>query len=130
MTAMTRRFAAVAIALSAAAGLLAGCTNPDKSTTEPAPKEFCDAFTRLDDKLSDGKATQQDQYDLVKETVGLAPEAIKPDGETFLEGYQRLQNGEPPESVRKDEAKYQRASLNFQRWGNQHCGFYKRKSSI
>jgi hypothetical protein len=121
---------AIFLGLALTSTVLAGCTDPDKSATEPAPQEFCDAFTRLDDKLSEGNASQADQYALVDEAVRLAPPEIKADGQVFFEGYQRLQNGESPEAVRADEAKYREASLNFQRWGNQHCGFYKRRSGI
>lgn len=125
---MARRRTALGLLL--ALTLMAGCADPDKSKTEPAPQEFCDAFTRLDDKLSQGDASQQDQYELVREAVRLAPPEIAADGAKFLEGYQRIQDGEPPEAVRRDEATYRKASLNFQRWGNQHCGFYKRRGSM
>ena len=73
---LPRRFLTL-LAVPVLALALAGCTDPDKSTTEPAPQDFCDAFTRLDDKLSEGNASQQDQYELVKEAVRLAPPEIK-----------------------------------------------------
>lgn len=122
---MTRRIAAVSLLLGAL--VLAGCQDPDLSKSQPGPRDFCDAFLRLDDKISTGKATQQEQYELVKEAVRTAPDVIKADGQTFLEGFQRLQNGESAAAVQKDESKYRKASENFQRWGNQHCGIYKRQ---
>lgn len=124
---MVRRWV---LGLVIAAVALGACTNPDKSTTEPAPEDFCAAFTRLDEKLGSGLASQQEQYELLQEAVRLAPEAIAAQGQQFLDGYERLRQGESTEAIRRDEAKYKEASLAFQRWGNQHCGFYKRKSAI
>ncbi|MFZ4515888.1 MAG: hypothetical protein ACOYN3_06210 [Acidimicrobiia bacterium] len=124
---MARRFW---IWLAVGGVLVAGCANPDKSTTEPAPEDFCAAFTRLDEKLGSGNSTQQEQYELVQEAVRLAPAVIASQGREFLDGYERLQRGEDLAVIQRDETKYREASLAFQRWGNQHCGFYKRKRSI
>lgn len=131
MPVMFRPRAAIALLSIMVSGvLLVGCADPNMSTTAPAPQDFCDAFTRLDDKLSEGNTAFADQFELVSEAVRLAPPEIRADGEKFLEGYQRIQNGEPRDVVRRDEATYEKASDNFQRWGNQHCGFYKRRGGI
>ncbi len=125
-----RRFVFSALPLAVLALAVTGCSDPDLSKTAPAPAPFCEAFQRFDEKVSSGKASEADQRELLREAVRLAPDPVRADGQTFLEGYERLANGESPELVRQDEARYQAASLNFQRWGNQHCGTYARRSSI
>jgi hypothetical protein len=113
------RFVAVAIVLLSAA-LGAGCRSG--GDTPKAPRAFCDAASRYDDRLSKG-AKLDEQIRLVERIAATAPAKIKTDAETFLEALRRV---ETDPSV-KDDPKIQSAVEDVNRYAAQGCGFYERR---
>jgi hypothetical protein len=117
---MRVRVVAVA-AVVVVAAFAAGC-RPDGGDTPQAPRAFCDAASRYDDRLSKG-ARLDEQIRLVEKIAATAPAKIKSDAETFLDALRRVET-EP--SV-KDDPKIQSAVEDVNRYAAQGCGFYERR---
>jgi hypothetical protein len=113
------RVVAVAIVLVLAA-LGAGCRSG--SDAPKAPRAFCNAASRYDDRLSKG-AKLDEQIRLVERMVATAPARIRSDAETFLDALRRV---ESDPSV-QDDAGIKQAVEDVNRYAAQGCGFYERR---
>jgi hypothetical protein len=114
------RAAAGAVLVLVIAAVGAGC-RPDGDTPK-APRAFCDAAARFDDRLSKG-AKLDEQIRLVQRMVDTAPAKVKSDTETFVGALRRV---ESDPSV-KDDAKVKQAVEDVNRYAAQGCGFYERR---
>jgi hypothetical protein len=101
-------------------GVAGGCRPGDNAPK--APRAFCDAAARYDDRLSKG-ARLDEQIRLVEKMSTTAPRKIAADTATFLDALRRVEN-DP--SV-KDDKTIQRAVENVNRYAAQGCGFYERR---
>lgn len=110
--------AVAAVLVTAVLG--AGCRSG--SDAPKAPRAFCDAASRYDDRLSKG-ARLDEQIRLVEKIAATAPAKIKSDAETFLDALRRV---ETDPSV-KDDPKIQSAVEDVNRYAAQGCGFYQRQ---
>jgi hypothetical protein len=87
-----------------------------------APRAFCDAASRYDERLSKG-AKLDEQIRLVERIAATAPVKIKADAETFLDALRRVAT-DP--SV-KNDPRIKRAVEDVNRYAAQGCGFYERR---
>jgi hypothetical protein len=106
------RFLAPAVLVVAVVG--AACSSDDE---RGAPRNFCEAVAEFDEEIS--VATIAEQQEMLEEIVRTAPDAIKPEAETFLEGYERLDAGD---DVIPDEERYREAADDLLRYGIDNCG--------
>ena len=107
--------------------LMAGCGG---SETLEASKAFCLAADRYDSLLErqqeDGEVDIDRQIVRVEEIARTAPAAITDDAQTFLDALRDV--GDDPSL--KDDPKIREAVDNVNRYANQACGVYDRKSGI
>jgi hypothetical protein len=82
-----------------------------------APRDFCESVAKFDEEVA--TATVDEQQELLETVVEHAPREIRPDAETFLEGYERREEGE---DVIADEDRYEEAAENLQRYSIDNCG--------
>lgn len=108
------------VAVVAVALLVGACRSGGDAPK--APRAFCDAASRYDDRLSKG-AKLDEQIRLVERVAAAAPAKVKADAETFLDALRRV---ETDPSV-KDDPKIKRAVENVNRYAAQGCGFYERR---
>ena len=92
----------------------AACSGGDE---RGAPRDFCESVAAFDEDVA--TATVEEQQELLEQVVDTAPPEIRPEAETFLEGYERLEAGE---DVIPDEDRYRDAAEEVQRFAIEECG--------
>lgn len=108
--------------------VLAGCSGGSQELT--ASKAFCLAADRYDSELErqqeKGAVDVDRQVDRVEEIARTAPAAIEGDAQVFLDAMRDV--GDDPSL--KDDPKIREAVDNVNRYANQACGVYDRRSGI
>lgn len=98
----------------------------------PAPKAFCAAYVKLDDKLSntytkDKVERAKAQLPLFRAVLNATPKPLLNDVKTVVSGYEAVLAGKPlPQAT----AVYEAASARINRYGSQGCEIYARKGPL
>jgi len=114
--------------LIAITAVVVGCSRGSQELE--ASKAFCLAADRYDSELErqqkKGKVDIDRQVERVEEIASTAPAAIVDDAQTFLDALRGV--GDNP--ALKDDPKLREAVDNVNRYANQACGVYDRRSGI
>ena len=117
-----------ALLLIAITVVLAGCSGGSQELE--ASKAFCLAADRYDSELErqqeKGEVDVDRQVERVEEIARTAPAAIDDDAQTFLEAMRGV--GDDP--ALEDDPGIREAVDNVNRYANQACGVYDRRSGI
>jgi hypothetical protein len=109
----------VSIGILVVIAALAGACGSEGGSAPKAPRAFCDAAARYDDRVTRG-AKPDEQIRLVQRMVDTAPAKVKADARTFLDALRRV---ETDPSIKHDP-KIKQAVDNVNRYAAQGCGFY------
>jgi len=104
-----------------AAALVLGACRGEAAKAKPAPKPFCEAAAKLDERLAEAGAAEQVR--LLERVVEVAPAQVKGAAQTFLDGLRRVQ-ADP--SVRRDR-RYEDAASALERYAIDRCGLLEQQ---
>jgi hypothetical protein len=111
------------IALCFVGLVVTGCAGSDKPK---GSKAFCLAADRYNTEIERPKIDVDRQIARVEELVRTAPKAIQGDAQVFLDALRQVRT----DPSIKDDPDIKRAVDNVNRFANQACGVYDRKSGI
>lgn len=128
-------WAAVIVGLVAIVGMTYAGRQSESDIT-PAPKAFCQAANRYEKELTRQQiAYKRDlarQIVYVEDIAATAPRAVRADSDTFLRSLRDLQAARTTKArdALRDDPEIERAVDNVNRYWNQGCGVFDRKSGI
>jgi hypothetical protein len=128
----------IAVAVFGLVGAVAMAWAGQKSNPKlpPAPAPFCKAAKRYEAELQRQQiAYKRDlgrQITYVEAIAATAPKKVQADAQTFLDSLRALQDApnERAKQALKDDPTIKQAVVNVNRYWNQRCGVFDRKSGI